>query len=132
MLDDHHHGAAHLSVWLPQPFGAQEALIGSDPERFFRPPYVGVSGWVGVVLDMRPDWDAVAALVRDAFLTVALRSSGSSPWRRREVNGSGRTCALLVPPAVAGAPGRNQGGPLPAEAQRRRLRQLVGRASATR
>ena len=51
MLDDHHHGAAHLSVWLPQPFGAQEALMRTDPERFFRPPYVGVSGWVGVVLD---------------------------------------------------------------------------------
>ena len=71
MLDDHHHGAAHLAVWLPQPFGAQEALIGSDPERFFRPPYVGVSGWVGVVLDTGPDWDAVAALVREAYLTVA-------------------------------------------------------------
>ena len=71
MLDDHHHGAAHLSVWLPQPFGAQEALIGSDPKRFFRPPYVGVSGWVGVLLDTRPDWDAVASLVRDAYLTVA-------------------------------------------------------------
>ena len=37
MLDDHHHGAAHLSVWLPQPFGAQEALMRTDPERFFRP-----------------------------------------------------------------------------------------------
>jgi len=71
MVDDHHHGAAHLSVWLPQPFGAQEALIGSDPERFFRPPYVGVSGWVGVVLDTSPDWHAVAALVRDAYLSVA-------------------------------------------------------------
>jgi hypothetical protein len=71
MLDDHHHGAAHLSVWLPQPFGAQEALIASDPERFFRPAYVGVSGWVGVVLDTRPDWGAVAALVGDAYLTVA-------------------------------------------------------------
>jgi len=71
MLDDHHHGAAHLSVWLPQPFGAQEALISSDPERFFRPPYVGVSGWVGVVLDTGPDWHAVAALARDAYLSVA-------------------------------------------------------------
>ncbi len=71
MLDDHHHGAAHLSVWLPQPFGAQEALIGSDPERFFRPPYVGVSGWVGVVLDTRPDWGAMAALVLEAYLIVA-------------------------------------------------------------
>jgi len=71
MLDDHHHGAAHLSVWLPQPFGAQEALIGSDPTRFFRPPYVGVSGWVGLALDTGPDWDQVAALVRDAYLNVA-------------------------------------------------------------
>ena len=71
MLDDHDHGATHLAVWLPQPFGAQEALIGSDPERFFRPPYVGVSGWVGVVLDTGPDWDTVAALVREAYLTVA-------------------------------------------------------------
>lgn len=71
MLDDHHHGAAHLSVWLPQPFGAQEALIGSDPDRFFRPPYVGVSGWVGVVLDTDPDWREVARLVREAYLRVA-------------------------------------------------------------
>src|SRR5262245_62793139 len=52
-LDNHHHGAAHLSVWLPQPLGIQEALIESDPGRFFRPPYVGPSGWVGVVLDTR-------------------------------------------------------------------------------
>ena len=82
MLDDHHHGAAHLSVWLPQPFGAQEALIGSDPERFFRPPYVGVSGWVGVVLDTGPDWREVARLVREAYLSVAttkLRNLAGSP-----------------------------------------------------
>jgi len=46
-------------------------LIGSDPERFFRPPYVGVSGWVGVVLDTGPYWDAVAALVCEAYLSVA-------------------------------------------------------------
>ena len=71
MLDDHHHGAAHLSVWLPQPLGAQEALVAADPERFFRPPYVGPSGWVGVVLDTRPDWGAVERLVRDAYVTVA-------------------------------------------------------------
>jgi hypothetical protein len=71
MLDDHHHGAAHLSVWLPQPFGAQEALIGSGPERVFRPPYVGVNGWVGVVLDTDPDWREVARFVREAYLSVA-------------------------------------------------------------
>lgn len=71
MLDDHHHGAPHLSVWLPQPLGAQEVLIAADPARFFRPPYVGPSGWVGVVLDTGPDWGEVERLVRDAYFTVA-------------------------------------------------------------
>jgi hypothetical protein len=73
MLDNHHHGAPHLSVWLPQPPGVQESLIDSDPERFFRPPYVGPSGWVGVVLDTGPDWGMVEGLVREAFVHVATR-----------------------------------------------------------
>ena len=73
MLDNHHHGAAHLSVWLPAGLGAQEALIESDPKRYFRPPYVGSSGWVGVVLDTRPDWGVVAWLVEQAYRMVAHR-----------------------------------------------------------
>ena len=73
MLDNHHHGAAHLSVWLPQPLGVQEMLIEAEPERFFRPPYVGPSGWVGVVLDRKPDWGSVTQLIRDAFAHVATR-----------------------------------------------------------
>src|SRR5262245_23180045 len=71
MLDDHHHGAPHLSVWLPAGLGAQEALIESDPDRYFRPPYVGSSGWVGVVLDTKPDWKQVAWLVEQAYRQVA-------------------------------------------------------------
>jgi hypothetical protein len=71
MIDGHHHDSPHLSVWLPQPLGAQEALIDADAERFFRPPYVGVSGWVGVVLDTRPDWGVVEGLVRESYLHVA-------------------------------------------------------------
>jgi len=73
MLDDHHHGAPHLSVWLPAGLDAQEALIDSDPKRFFRPPYVGSSGWVGVVLDKRPDWRVVGWLVEQAYRLVAHR-----------------------------------------------------------
>ena len=73
MLDNHHHGAKHLSVCLPQPLGAQEALVDADPDRFFRPPYVGPSGWVGVVLDTRPDWAMVERMVREAYLHVATR-----------------------------------------------------------
>jgi hypothetical protein len=74
MLDDHHHGAEHVSVWLPQPPGIQQMLIDADPERFFRPPYVGPSGWVGVVLDRGPpDWSMVAELVREAYVHIATR-----------------------------------------------------------
>jgi hypothetical protein len=68
MLDNHHHGSEHLSVWLPVPPGVQEDLVGADPARFFRPPYVGPAGWVGVVLDRRPDWTVVSKLLREAFL----------------------------------------------------------------
>jgi len=71
MLDSHHHGAAHLGVWLPQPHGRQADLIEGDPKRFFRPPYVGPSGWIGVVLDTDPDWAMVEALVAEAYRFVA-------------------------------------------------------------
>lgn len=73
MLDDHHHGGRHLSVWLPAEPGAQQSLVDSDPKRYFRPPYVGPSGWVGVVLDTRPDWSVVAWLVEKAYRHVATR-----------------------------------------------------------
>jgi predicted DNA-binding protein (MmcQ/YjbR family) len=72
-LDNHHHGADHLAVWLPAPLGEQEAMIFTDPARFFRPPYVGHRGWVGVRIDRRPNWTVVAKLVRQAYGLVALR-----------------------------------------------------------
>jgi predicted DNA-binding protein (MmcQ/YjbR family) len=72
-LDNHHHGAEHLAVWLPAPLGEQEAMIFTDPARFFRPPYVGHRGWVGVRIDRRPNWTLVAKLVRQAYGLVASR-----------------------------------------------------------
>ncbi|MGV3620311.1 MAG: MmcQ/YjbR family DNA-binding protein [Archangium sp.] len=70
-LDNHHHGAPHLSAWLPMPPGMQQQLVDMDSKRFFVPPYVGPSGWVGVVLDSKPDWKLVEKLLREAFLHVA-------------------------------------------------------------
>jgi hypothetical protein len=68
--DGHHdHGFPHL--WCAAPDGAQEALIDADPARYFRPPYVGGRGWLGVRLDGRVDWDEVEALCEDAYRTVA-------------------------------------------------------------
>lgn len=69
-LDAHHHGADHIAVWLPMRPGVQDALVDEDPVRFFRPPYVGPKGWVGVRLDRKPDWRVVAGLVRDAYREV--------------------------------------------------------------
>jgi len=72
-FDDHHHGVDHVAVWLPMPPGMQETLIDEAPEIFFRPPYVGHRGWVGMRLDRDPDWDQVAELVEVGFRHVATK-----------------------------------------------------------
>jgi predicted DNA-binding protein (MmcQ/YjbR family) len=79
MTDSYHHGSPHLSVHLAAAPGAQEALIESNPERFFRPPYTGAKGWVAVVLDTRPNWAMVASLVATAHDFIA----AGAPARRR-------------------------------------------------
>jgi hypothetical protein len=70
MFANHHHDD-RLAFWCAAPDGAQETLVGTDPERFFRPPYVGHRGWLGVYLDVPVDWDQIADLVADAYRAVA-------------------------------------------------------------
>ncbi|NUM81218.1 MmcQ/YjbR family DNA-binding protein, partial [bacterium] len=41
MFANNHHNDGHIAVWIPAPLGAQSLLIESEPEKFFRPPYVG-------------------------------------------------------------------------------------------
>jgi hypothetical protein len=55
MFANNHHNDGHIAVWLPAPFGIQEMLISSSPEKYFKPPYVGVRGWVGVELSRVSD-----------------------------------------------------------------------------
>ena len=69
--DNYHHDSDRLGFWCAAPPGAQEILLDADPERFFRPPYVGHRGWLGVRLDVAVDWDEVAMLVQEAYRTVA-------------------------------------------------------------
>ena len=66
-----HHGAGRPGVWVKAEDGAQEVLIAADPDRFFRPPYVGPSGWVGIQLDAGVDWDDVAELLAVAWRLTA-------------------------------------------------------------
>jgi hypothetical protein len=57
MFADNHHNDGHIAVWLPVPSGLQTTLMETAPETFFKPPYVGVRGWVGIQLDQISDKD---------------------------------------------------------------------------
>jgi hypothetical protein len=70
LLDDHHEDGI-FGIWCAAPPGNQEHLIAANPARFFRPPYVGHRGWLGVRLNEGVDWDELAGIVEDAFATVA-------------------------------------------------------------
>ena len=59
------------SIWCKAPRGAQQALAGSNPERFFVPPYVGCHGWIGHWLDVEIDWEEVADLVEESYRMTA-------------------------------------------------------------
>ena len=71
MVLDDHHGDGIFGVWCAAPEGNQELLIEADPVRFFRPPYVGHRGWLGVRLNDEVDWDELVGVVEDAFAVVA-------------------------------------------------------------
>ena len=68
---DGHHGDGFPHMWCAAPPGAQAELVETEPGRFFRPPYVGGRGWIGVRLDGDPDWDEIRAVCEEAFRTVA-------------------------------------------------------------
>jgi hypothetical protein len=68
---ENHHGAGRPAVWIKAEEGEQELRIAADPDRFFRPPYVGPSGWVGVHLDRRVAWSVVEELLEAAWRLTA-------------------------------------------------------------
>jgi hypothetical protein len=70
MYSTHHHGGP-LGFWCAAPNGVQRALVSADPKTFFIPPYVGYRGWLGVSLEVPPDWDEIAKIVQDAYRLVA-------------------------------------------------------------
>src|SRR5471030_272360 len=71
MMDTHHHGADHVAVLVPAELGAQETLVKADPDRYFVPPYVGPSGWIGARITGKPDWKAIEELIEDAYRLIA-------------------------------------------------------------
>lgn len=77
-LDDHH-GDGRVALWCRAPAGLQELLVDAEPQRFFRPPYVGAQGWIGIRLDGAVDWDEIAAFLADAH---GLATAGRRSRRR--------------------------------------------------
>ncbi len=69
---DHHHDD-RLAVWLAAPDGAQQMLVRANPQRFFRPPYVGQRGWLGIYLDVEVDWVEVGIMVERAYRQISPR-----------------------------------------------------------
>ena len=66
-----HHGEGRASVWIKSDKENQALMIRTQPDRFFKPAYVGPSGWIGVYLDDSPDWDEVLELLRDGWKMIA-------------------------------------------------------------
>jgi hypothetical protein len=76
MFANNHHGDGRVAVWLPVPMGVQEILVEGDPQTYFKPPYVGVRGWVGIRLEHIGD-EMLMSFLHEAW---ALRA----PKRLRE------------------------------------------------
>lgn len=70
MCADNHHGDGRVAVWLPAPPGFQAGLIEDQPEVFFKPPYVGARGWLGIELGRVSDAD-LAMYIRIAWELIA-------------------------------------------------------------
>ena len=77
-FSNNHHNDGHIAVVVPAPPGIQTMLIEGSPEKFYKPPYVGIRGWVGIELDRINDeelafhileaWRLIAPMrLRDAF-----------------------------------------------------------------
>mgnify|MGYP001034910240 FL=1 len=67
---DRHHDD-RVAFWCAAPPGVQEALVAARPDRFFRPPFVGGRGWLGVWLDVEQDWAELEEIVTDAYRMIA-------------------------------------------------------------
>jgi hypothetical protein len=76
MFANNHHGDGHVAVWVPAAPGVQAMLIAEAPDTYFRPPYVGVAGWVGVELS-RVDDEQLGAVIREAFRVVTSKKIAS-------------------------------------------------------
>ena len=75
---DNHHNDGHTAVWLPAAQGLQAELISEAPATYFKPPYVGSSGWIGIELDQIAD-DVLTLHVREAWKLASPKKKKRTP-----------------------------------------------------
>jgi hypothetical protein len=76
-LDDHH-GDGIVGVVCKAHMGEAEALVSAEPERYYKPAYLGPRGWVGLRLDQGDvRWTEVIDLVTESYLLTAPKRLGS-------------------------------------------------------
>jgi uncharacterized protein YdhG (YjbR/CyaY superfamily) len=80
MFADNHHQDGHLALWVPVKDGLQPLLIEDAPGTYYKPPYVGTSGWVGIELGQIRD-DALQEHLREAWNIVARSRTRRRPSR---------------------------------------------------
>jgi hypothetical protein len=68
---NNHHGDGKIALWCAAPAGMQSMLVEAEPSIYYVPAYVGHLGWVGVRLDRNAEWEAIARVIEDAYLTRA-------------------------------------------------------------
>jgi hypothetical protein len=77
---NHHSGEGEPSAWIKSDVATQQALLKLGPDRFYKPPYVGPKGWIGLHLNDGTNWDEVRALVWDAWrASVPKRLAAAHP-----------------------------------------------------
>jgi hypothetical protein len=68
---ENHHGDGRVAIWCKASFDAQSELVENDPKIFYVPPYVGVSGWVGIRVDRDVDWGMIESVLEQGYRMVA-------------------------------------------------------------
>jgi hypothetical protein len=91
MFANNHHNDGHVAVWLPAGPGVQEALVEEAPQIYFRPPYVGPAGWIGVEL-AKVDDDQLGSMISEVFRLMAAKDRKAlKSWRSGRLRRSSST-----------------------------------------
>ncbi len=84
MFANNHHHDGHIAVWIAAVPGLQATLIREEPKKYFRPPYVGAGGWIGIELANASD-DELGGHLTEAWRMIDAKQKPRSAKSKREM-----------------------------------------------